>query len=244
MSGKVKVPREAAELHQALQDAETGRAQAEKGEPLDMLINSNQPSQVDLTQLQEGEVLKLPPTPDMTDGTEYQSDPETEKVRPLSQSGPGAAGQGGGSGFAPVGGLVAPKLPARPGMAKQYSSQSHYSDDQPEYAGTPHEDLPPPGYDAPPSTTTVPAPISAGTNATVSVMDANGYPVDVKKTPEQLEREQHLAGLSEGERREWEEYYKDLDEQSQLNAALEASKLGSEGGGHGQVGAGPSVDKV
>ena len=35
----------------------------------------------DDVELHDGEVMKLPPTPDMTDGTEYQSDPETERVR-------------------------------------------------------------------------------------------------------------------------------------------------------------------
>lgn len=61
----------------ALGEAASGVAQSKKGEPLDMAIDQEAVTAVDL---EEGEVLKLPPTPEMTDGHECESDSETERV--------------------------------------------------------------------------------------------------------------------------------------------------------------------
>ncbi|CAK9786309.1 DUF500-domain-containing protein [Cutaneotrichosporon oleaginosum] len=76
LTGRVKVPPEAANLQAALVDAATGRAQQRKGSQLDMPVDELAQTVV----LEDGEVLKLPPTPDQTDGHEYESDPETEEV--------------------------------------------------------------------------------------------------------------------------------------------------------------------
>jgi lipid-binding SYLF domain-containing protein len=76
LTGKVKIPREAADLQKALEDAASGRAQKRKGSQLDVPVDELAQTIV----LEDGEVLKLPPTPDQTDGREYESDPETETV--------------------------------------------------------------------------------------------------------------------------------------------------------------------
>ncbi|WRT63354.1 uncharacterized protein IL334_000259 [Kwoniella shivajii] len=136
LAGKVKVPREAAELQSALKDAESGRAQAMKGNSLDIVVQESS----DL-ELNEGETIKLPPTPDQTDGREYESDPETEKIHyptqlgshnpsptstPPLQSPVAVHPQGKG------GRLIPPPLPSRnpnrPPLNQTHSSQSHYSD--------------------------------------------------------------------------------------------------------------------
>ncbi|WVQ94285.1 hypothetical protein IAU59_001364 [Kwoniella sp. CBS 9459] len=150
LAGKVKVPLEAANLHAALRDAETGRAQAQKGDSLDIVVQETAPD----LELNEGEVLKLPPTPDQTDGREHESDPETERVHrasypgshnvsripspgpgypahanagPESGLGLGAVGAGAGAGR-----TMPPPLPTRnsqrPKLQHQHSSASHYSD--------------------------------------------------------------------------------------------------------------------
>ncbi|WWC67199.1 uncharacterized protein I206_101106 [Kwoniella pini CBS 10737] len=141
LSGKVKVPLEAASLQSALKDAETGRAQALKGDSLDIVVLENS-QDLDLA---DGETLKLPPTPDQTDGREHESDPETEKIHYPTQLGshnvsrnnspplnspyplyaPGATKGKGGR-------LVPPPLPSRnpnrPNLNHAHSSQSNYSD--------------------------------------------------------------------------------------------------------------------
>ncbi|GMK54300.1 hypothetical protein CspeluHIS016_0108860 [Cutaneotrichosporon spelunceum] len=76
LMGKVKIPREAEALQAALEDAASGRAQVIKGNDLDQPVDELAQTVV----LEDGEVLKLPPTPDQTDGHEYESDPETETV--------------------------------------------------------------------------------------------------------------------------------------------------------------------
>ena len=101
----MRPPIEAAELHKALYEAETGKAQRQKGEALDIVLDGD-------LELQEGEILKLPPTPDQTDGTEHQSDPETERIVHASSL------------------LAPPALPKRPGALKQHSSTSAYSNDE------------------------------------------------------------------------------------------------------------------
>ncbi|WVF66680.1 hypothetical protein IAT40_001421 [Kwoniella sp. CBS 6097] len=142
LAGKVKVPLEAANLHAALKDAESGRAQAQNGDSLDIVVQETAPD----LDLNEGEVLKLPPTPDQTDGHEHESDPETERVHRASypgshnvsripSPGPGAGAEAGiaAAVSAGVGGrLVPPPLPSRnpqrPNLQHQHSSASHYSD--------------------------------------------------------------------------------------------------------------------
>lgn len=121
LAGKVKVPPEAAKLHQALRDAETGKAQHEKGDALEMIVDDDA---VPIEALDEGEILKMPPRPDMTDGTEYQSDPETNVVHYQSKPNSGAN--------TPIKSAPPPVLPPRTGLrppnARHDSSTSHYSD--------------------------------------------------------------------------------------------------------------------
>ena len=115
-------------MQQALKDAESGRAQREKGEALDMVVVEG----ADNIPLGEGEVLKLPPTPEMTDGTEHQSDPETEKVHY-----PSYPGSRNTSDTHVAHHATAPALPARrPVVIERISSTSHYSHDD--------DDVPPP----------------------------------------------------------------------------------------------------
>lgn len=58
-------------------EASNGVAQTKKGEPLDVPLDLDA---VGALELQEGEVLKLPPTPEMTDGHECEDDSETERI--------------------------------------------------------------------------------------------------------------------------------------------------------------------
>lgn len=160
LGGKVKVPPQCMSLHEALRDAETGRAQHLQGNSLDTVLDENnrplnslEASKLDLD---EGEILKLPPTPEMTDGTEYQSDPETNKVHYPSRPGSGAstpnstlrrvpptlpprsgtgasasASAGAGVGAGVSTGLVAGSTGStglRPSLDRNDSSTSHYSD--------------------------------------------------------------------------------------------------------------------
>jgi hypothetical protein len=63
LAGKVKIPSLAAGLHKALLDAETGRAQRMRG--AEMEFEEPCPDIGDV-ELEEGEVLRLPPTPGQT----------------------------------------------------------------------------------------------------------------------------------------------------------------------------------
>lgn len=63
LTGKVKIPSLSAGLHKALQDAETGVAQRMRGNELE--FEEPCPDIGDL-ELEEGEVLRLPPTPGQT----------------------------------------------------------------------------------------------------------------------------------------------------------------------------------
>ncbi len=140
------MPIEAAELHRALKDAESGKAQREKGEGLDIVVLEG----TDLLDLEEGEVLKLPPTPDMTDGTEHQSDPETEQVHYHSRS---VSQNSSTSDFKMLppqrhNRNAPPPLPTRsrhrPVMVEHRSSTSHYSDpDDEEAVSTAIPSIPP-----------------------------------------------------------------------------------------------------
>ncbi|KAL7418635.1 hypothetical protein Q5752_007093 [Cryptotrichosporon argae] len=164
LSGKVKIPLEAANLQAALKDAESGKAQREQGAALDIVLPTD--AEADAIDLHDGEVLRLPPTPDMTTGDEYQSDPETERVRHEHQAtvppgtyalppGPPPTRKfqpppshprshptrlSGGTPGPSTPGAAIPALPPRhlaprPTIPHQASSTSHYSEDG--------DDLPP-----------------------------------------------------------------------------------------------------
>nr|ODN92352.1 hypothetical protein L204_05451 [Cryptococcus depauperatus CBS 7855] len=60
-----------------LKDAESGKAQSEKGDTLDIIV----PEGATEFELHNEEVLKLPSTPDMINGREQGSDLETEVAR-------------------------------------------------------------------------------------------------------------------------------------------------------------------
>lgn len=73
------VPREAYNLMDALKDAESGAAQRRivtAGTEIEDQVAEG----LSNLELEEGEVLKLPPTPTQTDGHEGESDPETERI--------------------------------------------------------------------------------------------------------------------------------------------------------------------
>lgn len=74
------MPREATPLLEALADAETGKAQTEKGEELDVYEAASTAIEAQALVLGEGEVLKLPPTPDAVSPDLGDGDPEVEKV--------------------------------------------------------------------------------------------------------------------------------------------------------------------
>ncbi|KIR57032.1 hypothetical protein I315_00193 [Cryptococcus gattii Ru294] len=146
LNGRVKIPLEAASLHKALKDAESGKAQKEKGNALDIVI----PEGATELELNDGEVLKLPPTPDQTTGREQESDPETEKVLYPSRPGshnpsftsidkisrghsPASEGPTHESHFSSSKLTVPPPLPTRrpkrPSLEKNQSSTSNYSEE-------------------------------------------------------------------------------------------------------------------
>ncbi|TXT07087.1 hypothetical protein VHUM_03257 [Vanrija humicola] len=79
LGGKVPVPREAYNLVDALKDAESGAAQRRVVTASED-IEEQMAEGLSHLELEEGEVLKLPPTPSQTDGHEGESDPETERI--------------------------------------------------------------------------------------------------------------------------------------------------------------------
>lgn len=79
LTGHVKMPREAKPFIMALEDAASGKAQVREGPPPPDPMFRIAPLAAAIT-LDDGEVLKLPPTPEQTDGHEYESDPETQTV--------------------------------------------------------------------------------------------------------------------------------------------------------------------
>lgn len=178
----------------------------------------------DVVDLQEGEVLKLPPTPDMTDGHECESDPETETVMRRSGSIPPAL-----PARRPV---TAPPLPPRrdappsyetldapPDLLRRTSSISIYSDteyDAPE--GPPpnrtepalaRPNIPAPLDTAPPVPKRSEKRISAESPLTPSSppVVTPVTPMTAKRvgTPE-LVALGAPAEMDESERREWEQF--------------------------------------
>lgn len=122
LTGKVRMPREAEPLHQALRDAETGKAQAEKGDGLDVNVQEGLNELV----LEDGEVLKLPPTPELVDSNAGDNDPDATKVH-YERNSPSTPHSGANTPnrLAPSG--PPPPLPSR---FKSYASEdSQYSDD-------------------------------------------------------------------------------------------------------------------
>lgn len=73
------MPREATPLLEALADAETGKAQTEKGDALDVYETASTAIDAGLV-LEEGEVLKLPPTPDAVSPDLGDGDPDVERI--------------------------------------------------------------------------------------------------------------------------------------------------------------------
>jgi hypothetical protein len=151
----------------------------------------------------------------MTDGTEYQSDPETHNVRPLSGS------------STPTKRRVPPPLPARglrPTIARNDSSTSHYSDAQDgglERATSPSSSMVPA------------AQVYTGTTSQVPVDGPPGYELEQHQAayptekgaftdePKDIEHAPQTAvtpeGLTEGERLEWEQHYADQQLAEQTN---------------------------
>lgn len=197
--------------------------------------------------LDEGEVLHLPPTPTMTDGTEH----ETTKLYPASAS--ASASQPGSGANTPSKRRVPPPLPtrvARPTIDRNDSSASHYSDAVASHAPAPEAaSVPgagavsadgPPGYDftsaSGPSTSTYPTE-KQGESPDVPGYEHAGAPSDypVEKAEAGVPSYDNTAaapmdqgpvspaattmpeGMTEGERREWEEYYADQQLAQQAN---------------------------
>ncbi|ORY32006.1 hypothetical protein BCR39DRAFT_593285 [Naematelia encephala] len=202
LSGKVRIPVEAANLQKALQDAESGKAQMEKGGAIDIIIPDD--TELDLA---DGEVLKLPPTPDQTDGTEHQSDPETERVHYPSRPVSTASSRVDLIHPTP---RAPPPLPSRrPPILTHRSSTSNYSDAE--------EDLPGSSIatrDAPPSYATEYAQVTR-----------DEYPSE-KSVPVQgiagMEGYDENEPMTEAERREWEQFYAEHVGEGSLAAAPEA----------------------
>lgn len=70
------MPHEYGNLLEALKDAESGKAQSMKGDGLDVVVMEG----VNDLVLEEGEVLKLPPTPTQVSDDEGDGDPEATRI--------------------------------------------------------------------------------------------------------------------------------------------------------------------
>lgn len=160
------MPREAAGLMEALDDAASGRAQVKNGGQLDVPVDELATS----IELEDGEVLKLPPTPDMTDGREYESDPETEAV--IRRSRPMLPARGLHNNSAP------PPLPPRhPRRSDEGPSgdgiglgESSSAGASPRFAPPP---LPPRSRARPPSTLISPTALSFSPVSPVAAVEAS-----------------------------------------------------------------------
>lgn len=185
------------------------------------------PEGADLPDLEEGETLKLPPTPDMTDGSEHQSDPETEKVhyssRPVSQSSsstdlkmlpPPRHPRSDSSSMIPParhsGSVQAPPLPTRsrqrPVLVEHSSSTSHYSDAL---------DVDARGSAATPSTSPQPHTATSHDDELAPTIPPPSYaqehevplaPLPSQKQTHALAENEGEDPMSESERREWEQF--------------------------------------
>ena len=196
LAGKVKPPQAADKLIQALQDAESGRAQRLKGDTLDVVV----PEGADTIELGDGEVLKLPPTPDRTDGHEQESDPETERIHRASQPGSHNVSHNPSlDNLALPAPSARPPLPVRssgrPPLGQQHSSVSHYSGDEVYTA----PEGPPPGWSAQELETVV-GNSKANDEGTVQREEADSEALPSYGTAEAGEP------MSEAERREWDQF--------------------------------------
>lgn len=71
LTGKTKIPDEVAPLHKAIADAESGKAQRLKGAEFEYEQQTPWELAADL-ELDEGEALKLPPTPEQMEAEEEE----------------------------------------------------------------------------------------------------------------------------------------------------------------------------
>lgn len=183
----------------ALEESATGVAQKKKGEPLDVPI---EPEVVAALDLEDGEVLKLPPTPDMTDGHEGESDSETERV--VRRSRPPLLPPRHGH----TASLPPPLPPRNPGRATGSARPSldlidleNGSHSEPPSPTTTKKDLlgdslpipPPRSQDRPASVEVFPAPDGPPPSYTPPVEGMHGLGFDDKKHPEHNE---HDSGSS------------------------------------------------
>jgi signal transduction histidine kinase len=166
------------------------------------------PEEADAVELHDGEVLKLPPTPVMTDGHEQESDPETERVHYASYPGTNRSSVTDLRAPQPRR-MMPPPLPPRsaqrPNIARQRSSQSHYSDaeEAPPVPGssTPHAEV----VDVPPA------------YAEEYAHAASDYPIE-KSLPAGAFNDENEP-MSEAERREWEQFLTEHQEEERTRAA-------------------------
>lgn len=197
LSGKVRIPPQAAPIHEALHEAETGVAQHRQGNNLDTLLDENNrplPSyEAAKLDLDEGEILKLPPTPETTDGTEHLSDPETTKLRTASRPGSGTStprrvppvpptlpprSSVGAGASASASAAAAAGAGLRPPLDRNDSSASHYSDALDQSAAVPLHSgggaVPPPA-DGPPG---YEDPFAGGSGPSSGALAASAYPAE------------------------------------------------------------------
>jgi hypothetical protein len=200
------------------------------GSDLDIVVPEGQ--SLEELHLGEGETLKLPPTPEMTDGTEHLSDPETERITRFASANSAkgkilpstapllppprrgtpktlAASTVVGDGEIGAGGRRLPprppSMPARPAMLERDSSTSNYS--------TNEEGLPP-AYGAG-EKTQLERDLQQLDIKAAGGEDASGYSTEPLQSqhPASLDPSANTHhqddGLSEAERREWEQYYAD-----------------------------------
>lgn len=133
LSGKVRVPPEAAALQLALKDACSGRAQRLKHDALDVVVYPEVPDEL---VLEDGEVLKLPPTPSMTPpGHESDEDTRPPKQAPpdlidFSRGGAEEHEQAFNERFAAASILPPPPLPSRRPAAPAPAPEAAVSDEE------------------------------------------------------------------------------------------------------------------
>jgi hypothetical protein len=228
LAGKVRVPHEAAALHQAIRDAETGRAQAAnplKPDGAEVIQNAEGemiiPDAGGIT-LEEGEVMRLPPTPSMMVGDDAgigarsvgrrQSETSTMAAMPTP-----------------------PRLPSRPAVVKRDSSTSNYAATPEPYQAElpiiPASELDqsvskllPGGDELPPA---YPADLPPLSDSHIAA-----HPSDDKA--ELRHRDEAAAGelMSESEKREWAEAEEMIRLEKEEMARLQRDSAG-QSSGHG-----------